>query len=240
MDNNAIAIDIGRSFTKVYYKGKKAKMPSAVCFSTDVGNSFGEESVYDFEGDKYLVGSDAVSSEAFTTSDYKYIEKFSPLIIHHILEKFDERDISRPIELKCGLAINDWAHKDEYAARISKFNINGKTIEVNPTIIPQGVGSVIDWVENQNNGVYPDRITVLDIGNDTINVIHYQDGKPVRKHISGYVGHGVISIIRPFTNYLENKFSLTFSDQEANKIFRVAFRGKFSGILYERAIRRKK
>jgi len=227
--SDTIAIDIGYSSTKLYYEtddgsGKVAKFATAVSFASDLGLNYGEENVYEFEGERYYVGSEAVGSESFTTNDFKFLYKYAPLIIYHILNKFDLAQLSKPIKIKTGLAIVDWDKKDEFMERISRIEVNGNVIETEPTLIPQGAGSIIDWVHYNNDDEYPDSIVSIDIGYNTINTVCFQDGKPIRKYMKSYPGHGVSSVIKPFTSYLENTYAMTFSEQEAIKIF---IKGKF-------------
>jgi len=219
MEENVIAIDLGYSSSKVAYKDKIAKFPTAISFATDIGTAYGEENIYEFEGDRYHVGKEAADSEAFTTSEYKFLYKFAPLLIFHILSKFEKADLDEPIIVKTGLAIVDWAKKDEFVERISNIEVNGKTIRVQPVLIPQGAGCAVDWTYYNNDSEYPDKLTVVDIGYNTINLVHFEEGKPQRKNMKSYPGHGVSSIIKPFTSYMENKFAVTFSEQEAISIF---------------------
>ena len=221
--NEPIAIDIGYSSTKVRYRKKNVRFPTAVSFATDVGTSFGEEDVYQFEEGRYYVGNEAVSQESFSTTDYKFLSKFAPVIIYHILKKFDEHNLKKPIDVVTGLAITDWSKKDEFKERISKFEINGESIELNVSLVPQGAGVILDYVYNKNNGEFPERISAVDIGHNTINFLSYKNGKPVKSEINGYPGHGVTSILKPFTKFLENKFSLSFSEQEAISIFQKGY-----------------
>lgn len=217
--NEIIGIDIGYSSTKVSFRDRNVKFPTAICFATDVGTKFGEDNVYEFEGESYYVGKEAVSEESFTTTDYKFLSKFAPLITYHVLKKFDEHHMDRPIELRTGLSITDWEHKKEFANRLRTIEVNGDKITTDPKLVPQGAGVITDWVVNNNKGEYPDRISVIDIGHNTINVLSYVNGKPVRRDINGYPGHGVTSILKPFTAYLENTYSINFSEQEAIQIF---------------------
>lgn len=217
--NLPIAADVGYSSTKVRYNKKNVRFPTAICFATDVGTSFGEEDVYEFEGDKYYVGKDAVSQETFSTTDYKFLYKFAPLIIYHILKKFDEHNLSKPVEVVTGLAITDWDKREEFKERISNFEINGELVNLQVSLVPQGAGVILDFVYNDNNGAFPERISAVDIGHNTINFLSYKNGKPIKSEINGYPGHGVTSILKPFTKFLENKFSLSFSEQEAIGIF---------------------
>ena len=84
-----IAIDIGYSSTKIIDpQGKLLKFPTAVSYAIDTGINYGEDEIYDFEGDKLRVGEVAVD-EAFTTTEYKFLHKFAPLIIYHILNKLN-------------------------------------------------------------------------------------------------------------------------------------------------------
>ena len=219
MNNNTIAIDLGYSSSKVYYNTKIAKLPTAISFATDVGTAYGDENIYEFEGDKYHVGKEAADSEAFTTSEYKFLHKFAPLLIYHILSKFEQANLEEPIIVKTGLAIVDWAKKDEFADRIRNIEVNGKKIEIIPILIPQGAGCAVDWTYYNNEGEYPDRLTVVDIGYNTVNLISFVDGAPVKKDMKSYPGHGVSSIIKPFTSFMENNFAVTFSEQEAIQIF---------------------
>lgn len=217
--NTMIGIDVGYSSTKVEFQGKVVKFPTAVSYASDVGISYGEDNVYEFEGEKYYVGKEAVSEEAFVTTDYKFLYKFAPIIIYHILSKFDEVHKDKPIEVRTGLAIVDWAKKDDFAERIGNFTVNGVDITTQPVLIPQGAGVAMDWVINNNEGEYPDRLHVLDIGFNTINSLHFEGGKPSRAKTKTYPGHGVSSIIKPFTSYIENKYAMNFSEQEAIGIF---------------------
>lgn len=231
--NNIIGIDIGYSYAKISYQDKVVKLPTAVCFATDIGNKYGDDNIYDFEGEKYYVGNDAVTGESFSTTDFKFLLKFAPLIVYHILKKFENHNMTTPVEIRTGLAISDWENKKEFHDRLVSITVNGNTINTNPIIIPQGAGCVIDWVNSINNGEYPDRISVIDLGYRTINFISYLDGKPVKKDISGYPGHGVSSIIKPFTSFLENTYALSFSEQEAIKIF-LKGEFKYNGIMQEK------
>ena len=223
MSTTMIGIDVGYSSTKVEFQGKVVKFPTAVSYASDVGIAYGEDNVYEFEGEKYYVGKEAVSEEAFVTTDYKFLYKFAPIIIYHILSKFDEVHKDKPIEVRTGLAIVDWTKKEEFSERIENFTVNGNDVTTQPILIPQGAGVAQDWIVN-NDEEFPDRLHVLDIGFNTINSLHFEAGKPSRAKTKTYPGHGVSSIIKPFTSYMENKYSMQFSEQEAIGIF---IRGTF-------------
>jgi len=223
-----IACDIGYGQTKLYYNGKIVKFPTAISFYTDKGIDYGKGEVYDFEGDKYVVGTEAENTETFATTDYQFLYKFAPLMIYHILKQFDKVGKNPPIELRTGLALVDWDHKEEFAKRISKIKVNNEIIDVVPTLMPQGVG-VYRYAVSLKPEIKDMKITIIDIGFNTINLIHMDEGKPKPQLSKSYPGHGVSSIIKPFREYLENKFKMPFSDSEVMKIAmkeRFTFNGK--------------
>lgn len=212
--DNTISIDIGYSSTKVLYKGKCYKFPTAISYAIDVGIHYGENNVYSFEDETYYVGNEAINGETFNTIDYKFLERYSPLIIFHILKQFDTINLARPINIKTGLAIVDWSHRNDFIKRISNFEVNGEKVNIHiSSITPQGGGIYNSFGKQASN------IHILDIGYNTINSIHFENGKPIRTKTNSYPGHGVSSVIKPFVNYLENKFSMSFSSAEAINYF---------------------
>lgn len=214
-----IAIDIGYSFTKIYYEGKLYKIPSAISYAVDSGINFGSEDVYLFEGQRLYVGEMASNDESFTTTDYNFLYKYAPLIIFHIMKKLNV-DLTQEIEVRTGLALSDWAKKEDFAQRISIIKLNeNDSARIKPILIPQGAGSVVAFVNTELDGKYPDSMMAIDIGYNTINLLAYEGSTPIKNRCKPFPGHGVSSIIRPFTNFMETKFNIPFSEAEAIKIF---------------------
>lgn len=220
-----IIIDGGYSSMKAYYRKEWYKIPTSISFANNSGLMFGEsKNQYEFEGDTYVIGAGASDENSFSTADYKFKHKFEPLIIKHLRDVLKISDDEVP-EVVISLALVDFGHKDELTERCQEFVINGKTIKNRITVMPQGIGAYIDYITNQLNGVAPTTAFVIDIGYNTINAIYFEDGTPVRSKSRGYPNHGVSSIIKQFTNFLENTYSMAFSEQESIKIF---MRGKFT------------
>jgi plasmid segregation protein ParM len=214
-----IAIDIGYSFTKIYHEGKLYKIPSAISYAVDSGINFGSEDVYLFEGQRLYVGEMASNDESFTTTDYNFLYKYAPLIIFHILKKLN-LDLTQEIEVRTGLALSDWSKKEDFAQRISIIKLNeNDSARIKPILIPQGAGSVVAYVNTELEGKYPDSMIAIDIGYNTINLLAYEGSTPIKNRCKPFPGHGVSSIIRPFTNFMETKFNIPFSEAEAIKIF---------------------
>jgi plasmid segregation protein ParM len=221
---NKISIDIGYSFTKILYNNQLYKIPSAISFAVDSGIQFGVDNNYLFEGRKYHVGELASSDESFVTTDYSFVLKYSPLIIYHILKKLNV-PTDTEIELRTGLALADWSNKEEFSKRISVIKVNNEEVRTKPILIPQGAGAVVAYVTHALESKYPSSLLCIDIGYNTINLLSYEGNEPIKQRCKSFPGHGVSSIIRPFTNFMEQTFSIPFSESEAIKIF---MRGTFT------------
>jgi hypothetical protein len=228
---NKIAIDVGYSYTKIWFNDQIYKLPSAISYAVDSGIQFGTEDVYNFEGQKLYVGDMAANNESFVTTDYNFLYKYAPIIIYHIFKKLNLTSndgaaaLANGIELRTGLALADWAKKDEFMTRISNIKVNGEEIKTNPILIPQGAGAITSYIYTELAGNWPTTILGIDLGYNTINLISYEDGVPVKSRCKSFPGHGVSSIVRPFANFMETKFSIPFSEAEINKIF---VRGNFT------------
>jgi len=218
-----VGLDGGYSSWKLMFLNELSTIPTAVNYAIDTGIDYGENNVYAFENETLLVGEDAVG-EAFTTLDYKFKYKYDPLLMIHSLLKLGALDLNRidqdHLTIRIGLALGDWKHKNDYIERLQNINVDGKTFRFNNIkIIPQGAGVYLDSVIRLFNNVHPSLTSIIDIGFNTINYLAFIDGKPQKQYCRSYMGHGVSSIITSFANYLENEFGMSFSEQEAIRIF---------------------
>lgn len=208
--------DIGYSSTKIQFNGEFYKVPTSIMFANDIGIDFGESNIYEFEGEKYYVG-EAATDESFTTTDYAFLYKFGPLITYHIIKKLG---ITGDIDLRTGLALSDWAKKDEFRERLSNITVNGETLNITVRIVgPQGDGAYTAYLVENNLTTPPRSLSIIEIGYRTVNFLHYENGVPQQNKCKGFPGHGAVSIIKPFSNYLESTYGMPFSEQEALKIF---------------------
>lgn len=218
-----VGLDAGYSSWKLMFNNNLSRIPTAINFSIDTGIDYGESNTYQFEGETLVVGEGAVS-ESFTSLDYKFKYKYDPLLMIHALLKLGALDLSKVeqnhLVLRIGLALGDWKHKDDYVKRLSNVSVDGKQfIFPNVKILPQGVGVYLDSVVRVFENQHPSTCSIIDIGYNTINFLYFEEGKPLKQYCRSYMGHGVSSIITSFTNWLESKFGMPFSEQEAIKIF---------------------
>ena len=212
-----IAIDLGYSSTKIEYSDKLYKIPTAISYAGSVGLDYGENNVYDFEGEKFVVGKPSETS--FVTTDYKFLYKFAPLIIYHICKTLNIP--LSDVHISTGLAISDWNKRNEFKERIEKYStINNDAVNFSIiNIIPQGAGAFYDYKKLVDPDVVSKNIYLIDIGYNTINTLFFENGKPVRDKASAHVGSGVTTIIQDFNKWLEHKYNMSFSEQESLKYY---------------------
>lgn len=233
----ALGLDLGYKGTKIWWNNQFYKIATTINYYNDSGIKFGDIDVYEFEGEKYTVG--IPSEDSFVTTDYKFLHKFGPLITYHIMKKLG---ITEPIEIRTGLALVDWGDaekRESFIERLSTIECNGETIKSEVSLVgPQGDGSFKSYIVSNNlQDSIPNRISIIDIGYKTINFLHYEKGKPDQQKSKGFPDHGVVTIIKPFTAFLENQFRVSFSEQEAAEIFldnKFTFGGEEQPIVVEK------
>jgi len=216
---NTLGLDLGYNGVKISWKGQFYKIQSTINYYNDSGIAFGNVDTYEFEGEVYTVGE--ATENSFTTTDFAFLYKFSPIILYHIIKKLN---IKERIHIKTGLALIDWgdqAKRESFEKRLATIECNGEVIENDVTLVgPQGEGSFRSYIVSNNlqNNI-PNKLSIIDIGYKTINFLHYEKGRPVPQKSKGFPDHGVVTIIKPFTAYLEHTFKIPFSEQEATQIF---------------------
>jgi len=216
-----VGLDLGYSSTKTSCLGKLSTEPTAINFNIDTGLCYGDSSSFIFEGEDLLVGE--TSTESFSTLDYKFKYQYDPIIMFSILFKLGAIDFNKEaqdhLELRLGLSLADWKNKDDYVKRLSNFTVDGRVYKFNNIkIIPQGAGAYIDYI-NTSKIPHPDAAMLLDIGFNTINGLYFNNGVPQKNNSRSFPGHGVSSIIKSFSDFLENEYGMSFSDNEALAIF---------------------
>ena len=215
-----LAIDCGYGHVKIKFNDKFFKFPTSVAYAIDTGIAYGDGDTVKYKGEDYYVGENAVTLETFNTTDFAFKTQFDPLIIYHVLKKLDLIDDAKNgnIQLALTLSLTDWKFKEDYLTSTSNFEADDTSFSFTDTIlIPQGAGAYMNYMSNKEE--HPNSVIIIDIGYNTINYMLYEHGKPQKAHSKGFAGHGVSSIIKAFSTYLESEFSMPFSDSESQKIF---------------------
>jgi len=215
-----LAIDIGYGDVKVAYKDKDNnlklfKYPTAIKRAKISATQFGEEkNTYTFEGKKYIIENKWTGDE-IPTKSFEFLRKFAPLFLFHTIKllKINPKDI----EVYTGLSIFNWEHAEEFANRLAKVIVDDEVYNFNINLMAQGQGVFIDAIKNLN--INPDgRITVVDIGFNTTDVLIFDDGTP-NKILSYAEEFGVSKPINELINYISKNYNFTISEQGAKEIF---------------------
>ncbi len=221
-----LAIDLGYGHVKIKYDDKFYKFPTSVAYAVDTGIAYGDGDTVEYKGEAYYVGDSAIVLETFNTTDLNFKMQFDPLIIYHVLKKLNLVDDAKNgnIKLFLTLSLTDWKHKEEYLKDIASFKVDDIDFHFEDIVlIPQGAGAYMSFMSKQTD--HPLSAIIIDVGYNTINYMLYENGIPQKAHSKGFAGHGVSSIIKAFSTYLESQFSMPFSDSESQKIF---LNGKFT------------
>ncbi len=225
-----LAIDIGYSSSKIKYNNQFHSVQSAIAFSPDTGINYGDDSIIEYKGERYVVGESAAGLESFVTTDFAFKTQFDPMIVYHILKNLDLVEYAKngEIELFLTLALADWKFKEDYLDILKEYKIDGIVLKFNNiTMLPQGAGVYLTYFNEKQ--IHPESAVIIDIGFNTINFLVYEKGHPKKAYSKGYSGHGVSTIIRQFATFLESTFNMPFSEAEALKIFtnnRFTFNGQ--------------
>lgn len=228
-NTQTLALDIGYGHIKYMYQGKVNKIPTSISLANDNGLGYNQGNIYDFEGDKYYIG-ETNSTDTFSTTEYKLLQKFAPLLIYHLRKVLQIPD-EEVLEISTGLALIDWKHRKEFLDRITECTVNGKTVKNKiKKIVPQASGVYVDFLKNYNDNVIQSKVSIIDLGYNTVNFVYVEDGAFKGNLSNGYPNSGVVSILRGFTSYLSNTYSMNFTEQDASQIF---YKGhfKFNGVI---------
>ena len=209
-----VALDIGYGDVKCKIGDQVFKFDSAICYAKNSYTNVGNQDIYEFEGKKYLVGNDALS-EAFSTRDYLFIEKYAPLFIFKAL-KMAGVDLNSRIHLITGLSLVDWnTKKEQFADRIKSFYINDITVKLNITLVPQGQG-IFTYYADKNPESMTQKIIIDDIGYNTHDRLVFDSGVP--NSLESYAtSTGANKIVTEIQTLLSSQYNLDFPEQEVKQ-----------------------
>lgn len=172
------AVDVGRSYTKVWMKGRHWMFPSVYgyprnSFGFDAGMEDDNKRVIEFEGEQYLVGDDASHlRDATFLSDVDSIVRFSPLFIARALEN------KRVHTLCLGLPLADYAkRKSDLKARCRRFRAGGRDYQFERVVTyAQGMGPVFEHLAKHPGDK---NIVVVEMGFFTVDSLLTEGGRVV-------------------------------------------------------------
>lgn len=203
-----IAIDIGYGDVKVAYKDKYFKFSTAVARKreafVEMDNAV-DSDVYDFNGNKFVVGDRAIST-ALPTRGVDFLLRYGPLLVYVACKKAGV-DTTKPIRIATGLSIMNWNERMKFYAALETIHVNGETITPEAiAIYAQGQGILKD------SGITAQRVAVVDIGYNTLDFLYFENGVPNKEEMYATEG-GVNKIVTNIQSFISSNFSLQVSEQ---------------------------
>lgn len=210
MYSTFLAVDTGYSYVKYAYKTidpatgevitplKKGKFIAAIAPLDEVaGYGVGDSKAVEYNGDRYLVGKDALLSRSvLPTRGDDFLVKYSPLMIHEIIK----REGVNPNLLVVSLSIAEYAKKrNELKESCSNFQVGDKIYAFDVEVLPQGIG-IWEYAGR------PESAMIIDIGFNTIDIVTILDGRPAGEYSMGFKDMGVCEITNAISSYINSKF----------------------------------
>jgi hypothetical protein len=245
-----IACDIGFGETKVFTALRALKFPSHYHQITGEGIQVEREqrqsanAVREWEGRKYFVGYNAKSYSSQGIQDIEGLITFAPLFV---LEALKQLDIQEPVIIATGLPLEyyqkseKYNHHDYRADMVKRIKKSlGELIE-DVYVYPQGLGVLVGMDADANiriaeikasfNGDAEAEIArtdhgfrlnsaVVDIGENTIDIIVTESGRTVREECSCSEGYGIERLLNKVGATVHSLTGMLPSAKEEIRIFR--------------------
>jgi len=231
LDRLELAIDIGFKSIKYIFKINdkliKGKFPTAIARVPTKAKE--DKDVYKFGIGYYSVGKEAIK-ETKPTRSIDYLIRYAPLFVQHALQSNNIKKVDELV-VRTGLSLFYYDnYKEAFKNTIKNMDIGVESIKVK--LFAQGQGILYDYL-SQNDATEMDEITVVDIGNYTIDFLHFvrEDNntfRPLKKECFG-LPEGAYIIINLLKDYLETEHKIYLTEQETDIIFKNGYfilRGK--------------
>jgi len=179
---------------------KQWKFPSVIGI-TKRNEHISDTRIVDYREHSYYVGEDALhlpSDNRIDITDYKNLEYYIPLLIHHALKDLD----ALPDVIVAGLSKAQITNSGHFKEAIEKFTVNDREFSFNNVyILPQGAGAKIaidkygtHFPKEQDEFLGKTTYVGADIGFNTLDMFLVTDGKTSPNLFEGIEKEGVMKI----------------------------------------------
>jgi hypothetical protein len=225
-----LALDIGYGHNKAtfgYSDGtikKRFKFPSMIGITKK--NEYVEDSrIYDFKGHSYYVGDNAShlpSENLIDIADYKNLEHYAPLFLHHAIKEIGET----PDIIVVGLSISQIGNSGYFQAELKKFTVDNKEYNFDLVyVLPQGAGSKLtidkygdNFPNEQKEDLSSATYIGCDIGFNTLDLFLVTEGKTSPNLFEGIEKQGVMLIAQKVAKLIHQNHNRTITLQEARDV----------------------
>jgi len=225
-----LSIDIGYGHCKIVYGTsdgtiiKKFKFQSAIGV-TKKNPNVPDTRIYDYKGHSYYVGENATalpSENRIDIKEYKALEYYTPLLLHHALKQID----SHPDIIVAGLSVSQINSSGHFKEAIQKYTIDNKEYTIDEVfIIPQGAGSKltidkygVNFPKEQDEFLGQTNYVGVDIGFNTLDMFLVKDGKTSPALFEGIEKEGVMKIATLLAKKVHELHGRTIGLHEAEQI----------------------
>jgi len=225
-----LGIDTGYGHVKLTYglsDGtilKRFKFPSMIGI-TKRNEHVQDERIYAFKGHNYYVGENAEhlpSENLIDISDYKNLEHYSPLFLHHSIKLIgDVPDI-----IVAGLSIAQIGNSGYFQSELRKYTVDNKEYNFEHVfVLPQGAGSKLtidkygdNFPQEQKEDLSQSTYIGCDIGFNTLDLFLVSDGKTSPNLFEGIEREGVMKIAQKVAKLVHQDFNRSITLQEAREV----------------------
>ena len=169
-----LSIDIGYGHVKVVYKETKIKqIKFATAISYCSHNTYGitdEDSCYEFDNQKFLVGEDALMNP-IDIRDPELLMKYAPLLVAHAIKLTGIKDFDI---ITTGISILNYKYKKVLEENLKTFVVNNERFKFKKVIVNFQAQGVV-YAENLQD----QNVLVIDGGFLTLDAIPFNKGKIV-------------------------------------------------------------
>lgn len=225
-----LAADFGYGHTKIVFMLsdgtilKRFKFPSMIGITKR--NEYVDDSrIYAFKGHNYYVGDNAShlpSENLIDITEYKNLEHYSPLFLHHAIKEIGDT----PDIIVAGLSIAQIGNSGYYQAELKKYTVDNKEYTFEHVyILPQGAGSKLcidtygdNFPVEQKEDLSQSTYIGVDIGFNTLDMFLVSDGKTSPNLFEGIEREGVMKIATQVAKLIHQDHNRSITLQEAREV----------------------
>lgn len=224
----SLAVDIGYGHVKVVLAElghgitQKYKFTSLIA-EVEKHEIASDNRIISFEDKHYYVGDDAVNLPSNThidMKDYANLEFAAPLFLAKVLTDIDPS----PDRIVLGLSIAQINNSGHYLKRVNKF-LKESGIKAEVLIVPQGMIAKVavdeyglEFPNKPKEFAAYQNYLLLDVGNDTLDIITVLGGKTSSSSVHGIPGRGIRVMTARLIKHIKNETGVTLSEGDGREV----------------------
>ena len=225
-----LSIDIGYGHTKCVFGTSDGTIIKKFKFQSMIGvtkknPNLEDTRIFDYKEHSYYVGENATalpSENKIDIKEYKALEYYAPLLLHHALNQIDDT----PDIVVAGLSVAQINSSGHFKEAIQKFTIDETEYLFDTVyILPQGAGSKltidkygVNFPKEQDEFLGQSNYVGCDIGFNTLDMFLVKDGKTSPALFEGIEKEGVMKIATLLAKKVLELHGRTIGLHEAEQI----------------------